>query len=89
MIDKVENNRLGKFWIHWSVFPTWQDALPIMGNFVPVHAQHRWDLRAVEIIAYSPLFDPVPENVAAPEYELEISFFPHAPVVIKAHRKQP
>jgi hypothetical protein len=58
-----------------------------MGNFVVVESRYRFDLDAQEFLAYSPLFDEVPEYVEAPLYEIEVAMFTDAPAVISATRK--
>lgn len=69
------------------VFNTWEDQLPMMGNFVVVESRFRLDLDGYEYLAFSPLFDVIPEAMAAPEYEIEVAWFPNAPAVIRAYRK--
>jgi hypothetical protein len=80
-------NRLGRFILHREVFHRWEDMLPLMGNFVVIEAKFRWDTNCIEYLAYSNLFEPIEEGVAAPEYDIEVALFPDAPAVIKAHRK--
>jgi hypothetical protein len=79
--------RLGKFTLDLEVFKRWEELPPLFGNFVIVEARYRYDLRSIEYIAYSGLFDVIDPGVSAPEYLLEIALMPDGPAVIKAHHK--
>lgn len=84
MIKTKSENRLGVVILPQHLFGRWEDMLPIMGNFVPVQAQTHWGSGGVILEAFSPLFEPCPEHCLPPVYELEIQFYPQAPVVVKA-----
>ena len=80
------NHRLGRFTISNPVMDRWEDLLPLMGNMVVVQATFRYDLAAIEYLAYSPLFDEIDPNTAAPEYDL-IVFDNVIPANIRAVKK--
>lgn len=84
MKSQTSENRVGVIYLSENVFAKWEEMLPIMGNFVPVRAEWHYMLNCLRLECYSPLFEINPAGHYPPEYELEISFFPHAPVVIKA-----
>jgi hypothetical protein len=64
----------------------WEELLPLMGNFVIVEARARYDLQGIEYLAYSPLFEPVPHGVEAPEYNVVVTISDFSPAVIRCER---
>lgn len=60
----------------------------MFGNFVVVEARFRYDLGAIEYLAFSPLFDEVEEGVVAPEYDLVVTCDGFKPATIVATRKK-
>lgn len=84
----MNKHRLGRFILHQADLRRWEtNLLPLMGNFVVVDASWRYDLNAIEYVAYSPLFDEIEGGIVAPEYEITVAQFPDAPAVINAVRK--
>lgn len=84
----MNKHRLGRFYLYDSDMGRWEsNLLPLMGNFVVVEARFRFDLRAIEYLAFSPLFDEIDPNIAAPEYEITVAQFPDSPAIISAVRK--
>lgn len=88
MTHNKAENRIGRFRLsHEDLRRDWHNLLPVFGNFVIVQIIPRWDRSENEYVAYSPLFEIIPEICDAPEYELEIAMMPDGPAVIKAHCK--
>lgn len=83
----MNENRIGRFIVDAVEVTGWQSLLPVMGNFVVVEARYRYDMRAIEYLAYSPLFEPWDEHCVAPEYEITVAQFPDRPAVIGVRRK--
>jgi hypothetical protein len=86
----MNKNKLGTFTIARALLLRWSEILPIMGNFVIVHAEPRWDLDEVQYIAYSELFEEIPEHTSAPQYQITVtpSKDPFAPAIITATRQK-
>jgi hypothetical protein len=82
----MNKHRLGKFTITQNELCKWEDWLPVMGNFVVVEARYRYDLGAIEYLAFSPLFDEIDGAVVAPTYELTVTCDGFSPATIKAVR---
>lgn len=66
------SNRIGSFEMHREFLYDWErlNLCLMFGNFVVVHAQADWAKDTVCYVAYSPLFEEVPDNTAAPEYDI-------------------
>jgi hypothetical protein len=47
-----------------------EDVIPVFVGMVVIEAQMRWEIDGVEYLALSDRFDPVPEGVSAPSYEV-------------------
>jgi hypothetical protein len=47
-----------------------------MGKCIPVRAEMRWEYDAIDYIAMSDQFDPVPEGMMVPTYQVEITTLP-------------
>lgn len=81
------NHRLGRFVISQMELRTWEEWLPVMGNFVVVEARFRYDLAAIEYLAFSPLFEEIPDNVEAPWYDLMVTCDGFKPATIVATKQ--
>jgi hypothetical protein len=85
----VRNNRVGRFKLDRQYLERLEELLPLMGNFVPVKAEYDYATQAIEITAYSPLFEVWPHDCAVPDYELTINITDFAPAEIIAKRITP
>ena len=47
-----------------------ENLIPVFAGMVVIEAQMRWEIDGVEYLALSDRFDPVPENVMCPSYEV-------------------
>jgi hypothetical protein len=79
-------NRIGRFKVSKPFLDRWMDVIHMMGNFVVVRADWRWDAEVVEYLAYSPLFDECPKECVAPEYNIIVAEENMMPATIKAVR---
>jgi len=83
------NNRIGTFRLSWRYLESWEELLPLMGNFVVLRAECHYAQGDILITAYSPLFEVVPEHTAAPFYEITINIHDFSPAEIIAKRVPP
>lgn len=86
MFGRKHPNRIGRFKITRAFLERWMDLIWMMGNFVIVRADYRWDTETVEYLAYSPLFDECPQECAPPEYNIIVAENNMMPATIKAVR---
>ena len=70
--------RLGYFYVSDVVARNyWEELLPVMASVVPIQVEFRADLCAFEYLAFSHLFEEVPEGMVAPCYECILTKVPH------------
>ncbi len=78
--------RLGRFLLSELYLDRWEELLPLMGNFVVIETRYRHDLNGIEYLAYSPLFEPIPDSAVAPEYDIQVTLNDFAPATIHCKR---
>ena len=65
--------RRGRFWIYRELIDEQPDvAILVMSYMIVVRAECMFFPNKIEYIALSPLFQPVPQNTLAPEYEIQL-----------------
>lgn len=62
--------RLGRFRVSRTLLDkNWRLLKPLFENVVPVYVENRFHEDSMEYVAYSELFEVVPEGIRIPEYE--------------------
>lgn len=65
--------RIGTFSIHESLIEQCPAlVMEIMSHMIVLRAEHRWDFKAFDYVAYSPYFEKVEEGMKYPEYLINI-----------------
>jgi hypothetical protein len=79
-----ENRRLGHFRLFWNVIAERSDEVAEVFHklkIVPIKASYRVDLKAVEYLAISSLFDEIRDHEPAPEYIITVHKDEHGKIV--------
>lgn len=63
--------RIGRFTVSGYLLHDWKQLLPLMGRMVVVRCEYLYHMECAEYVAYSELFEEVPDYCEPPRYEIE------------------